>query len=377
MFIKFNTYFKLSIFLAIFLLPLFVSAQEIHQELQGVWKAKVTDIISQEEKYIEGTDTKEVTQVVKAEILEGDRKGEVVTLNNDYLVLKDGQTFFLNYFININGTEYYSVRDVDRLGGIFILLGLFVVVVLIFGKFQGLRSLISLFFNFLIILYVLLPVLLKGYSPILVSIIVGSFILFFAIFFTHGFNRSSTIAFSGTVISVALTGLLAFFSIKLLNLSGFFSEETMYLNFNTSGSLNFEGLLLGGIIIGVLGVLDDIAITQVAVVSEIRSIGENLSNKEIFDKAMNVGKEHVSALVNTIVLAYAGVSLPLLLWFSKSTAPINTIINNEIFATEIARTIVGSIGLIITVPITTILAVMVSKKISISKSSNHHHHHHH
>lgn len=376
MFIKFNTYFKLSIFLAIFLLPLFVSAQEIHQELQGVWKARVTDIISQEEKYIEGTDTKEVTQVINAEILEGDRKGEVVTLNNDYLVLKDGQIFFLNYFININGTEYYSVRDVDRIGGIFMLLGLFVVVVLIFGKFQGLRSLISLFFNFLVIIYVLLPVLLKGYSPILVSIVVGSFILFFAIFFTHGFNRSSTIAFSGTVISVALTGLLAFFSIKLLNLSGFFSEETMYLNFNTSGSLNFEGLLLGGIIIGVLGVLDDIAITQVAVVSEIRSIGQHLSNKEIFDKAMHVGKEHVSALVNTIVLAYAGVSLPLLLWFSKSTAPINTIINNEIFATEIARTIVGSIGLIITVPITTILAVMVSKKISISKNSNRHHHHH-
>jgi len=376
MFLKLNTYFKLCVFLAIFLLPVFVNAQEIHQELQGVWKAKVTDIISQEEKYIEGTDTKEVTQVINAEILEGDRKGEVVTLNNDYIVLKDGQTFFLNYFINISGTEYYSVRDVDRIGGIFILLILFVIVVLIFGKFQGLRSLISLFFNFLVILYVLLPVLLKGYSPILVSIVVGSFILFFAIFFTHGFNRSSTIAFSGTVISVALTGLLAFFSIKLLNLSGFFSEETMYLNFNTSGSLNFEGLLLGGIIIGVLGVLDDIAITQVAVVSEIRSIGQHLSNKEIFDKAMNVGKEHVSALVNTIVLAYAGVSLPLLLWFSKSTAPINTIINNEIFATEIARTIVGSIGLIITVPITTILAVMVSKKISIAKKTNHHHHHH-
>lgn len=376
MFLKINTYFKLGIFLAIFLLPVFVNAQEIHQELQGVWKAKVADIVSQEEKYIEGTDTKEVTQVIKAEILEGDRKGEVVTLNNDYLVLKDGQTFFLNYFINISGTEYYSVRDVDRIGGIFILLAVFVAVVLLFGKMQGLRSLVSLFFNFLVIIYVLLPILLKGYSPIPVSIIVGSFILFVAIFFTHGFNMSSTVAFTGTVISVSLTGILAFFSIQLLNLSGFFSEETMYLNFNTSGSLNFEGLLLGGIIIGVLGVLDDIAITQVAVVSEIRSIGQHLSNKEIFDKAMNVGKEHVSALVNTIVLAYAGVSLPLLLWFSKSTAPINTIINNEIFATEIARTIVGSIGLIITVPITTILAVIVSKKISISKNSNHHHHHH-
>lgn len=361
--------------LILFFIPALAFSQEIHQDLQGLWKAKVIDIVSQKEELIPGTDTSQIIQTLNVEILEGNRNGELVTFDNDYYVLEEGQKFFLNYLVTINGTELYSVRDIDRQGGILALVALFIAVVLVFGRMQGLRSLLSLAGSFLVIIYVLLPLLLKGYSPILVSVVVGSLILFVAIFFTHGFNKRSLVAFSGTVISVFLTGILAFFSIKFMNLTGFFSDETVYLNFSTNGSLNFEGLLLGGIIIGVLGVLDDIAITQVAVVSEMKTLSENLSKRELFQKAINVGKEHVSALVNTIVLAYAGVSLPLLLWFSQSTAPMWTIINNEIFATEIARTIIGSIGLIMTVPITTFLAVLFSEKYKKGESHKHGHSH--
>ena len=190
---------------------------------------------------------------------------------------------------------------------------------------------------------------------------VAGLILFFAIFFTHGFNIRSIVAYGGTMAAVFLTGLFAYVSIQGVDLSGFSSDETVYLNLNTGGELDFVGLLLAGIIIGALGVLDDIAVTQVAVVREFFSAGiEN--KKEIYRKAMRVGREHVGALVNTLVLAYTGAALPLLLLFSLSESGTLSIVNREIFATEIVRALVGSIGLIMTVPITTLLAVYVLSK---------------
>lgn len=361
--------------LGIFLLPNFVFGQTAQEDIQGIWRAEVTSIISFESRDIPGTDAVTDIQTIQAKILEGERKGEIIQLENDFVRLKDNQKFYLNYLITEDGNEIYSVEDVDRRSPILFLTLLFVAVVLLFGRLQGLRSLLSLLGSLFVIIFVLIPLLIKGYNPVLISILIGSLILFVAIFFTHGFNIRSLTAFLGTIGSVAITGLLAFFAIDLLSLSGFFSDETVYLNFGTNGLLDFKGLLLGGIIIGVLGVLDDIAITQVSVVSELKKNSEDITNKNLFSSAMNVGREHVSALVNTIVLAYAGVSLPLLLWLSQSGTSFEQIINNEIFATEIARTIVGSIGLILTVPITTYLAVLLVDKLKNQKSNHSHHHH--
>lgn len=369
---------KSILFLAtLFLLPAFLNAQEIHQDLQGVWRAEVKEIVNSGEKSIPGTDAKTKYQSIKVEILEGERAGEIIEIENDFILLEVGQKFYMNYLITVQGDEIFSVRDIDRRSTLFFLTALFAGVVLYFGRWQGMRSLLSLIGSFLIIIYVLLPLLIKGFNPVVTSILLGSVILGIAIFFTHGWNYKSIIAFSGTVISVCITGFLAWFSVKILNLSGFFSDETVYLNFSTRGSLDFEGLLLGGIIIGVLGVLDDIATTQVAVVAELKRAADHLSPKEIYRKALRVGNEHISALVNTLVLAYAGVSLPLLLWFSQSNSDFGRIINNEIFATEIARTIVGSIGLILTVPITTFLAVYFVDKLKNIKSHGHSHGHSH
>ncbi len=360
---------------SVFFITLKVNAQEIIQDLQGVWRAEVVEILFEGEKEIIGTELKTKYQTLEVEILEGDRKGEILEIENDYISLKEGQKFYMNYLITAHGDEIYSVRDIDRRATLFFLTILFAAIVLYFGRWQGMRSLLSLVGSFLIIIYVLLPLLMKGYDPVLVSVVLGSIILAIAIFFTHGFNFKSLIAFSGTVVAVGITGLLALFSVKVLNLSGFFSDETVYLNFSTQGTLDFQGLLLGGIIIGVLGVLDDIATTQVAVVAELKKASENISTKDLYRQALNVGNEHISALVNTLVLAYAGVSLPLLLWFSQSNSSFGKIINNEIFATEIARTLVGSIGLILTVPITTYLAVRFVDKYKHLKSHHNHHHH--
>lgn len=356
--------------------PRIAVAQTEHALPQGVWRAEVVSVLEEGTVRIPGTDADTAVQRLKVLLLEGARAGETIELSNDFIMMDEGQTFFLNYLVAPDGTELYTVRDLDRRGALLGLGVLFILVVLAFGRMQGLRSLVSLAGSFLVIMYVLLPLLIKGVNPVLTSIVIGALILFVAIFFTHGFNVRSVIAFSGTVLSIGCTGLLATVAIDVLNLSGFFSDETVYLNFTTNGILDFEGLLLGGMIIGVLGVLDDIAITQVAVVRELKLAASSATVRELYTKALRVGREHVSALVNTIVLAYAGVSLPLLLWFYGSETPLSMIINNEVFATEIARTIVGSIGLILTVPITTALAAVFARNMCVHGEASGHTHHH-
>lgn len=356
---------------------LIVGAQEIHNDLQGIWRARVVEVVHQEIKDIPGTDVKALYQTLRVEILEGEKKGELIEIENDYLELEEGDIFFMNYLITIQGQELYSVHDVDRRPPLFAFVALFIGVIIFFGGWQGVRSLLTLLLSFAVIVYLLLPALLAGYSPVLMSILVASGLLFIAIYFTHGFNKESTSAFIGTVIAVAFTGLLAFCAVKLCQLSGFVSDESVYLNFDTGGTLNIQGLLLGAIIIGVLGVLDDIAITQATVVREIYGSAPHLSKKEIYKKAIRVGKEHVGALVNTLALAYAGASLPLLLLFFVGDKNLLFLLNQEVFATEIVRTIVGSIGLILTVPITTYLSVLLLKDSRgvVSRDSLHAHTH--
>ncbi len=337
-------------------------SQEIHRDFQGTWKSKVERVLQEERVLIPGTNTETTVQTLEATIMEGDRKGELITFQNDYLPLKTGDVFFLNFLITIDGQEIFSVRDVDRRPVLLFFTLIFGLAVIAFGGWQGLRALIGLFGTFLVIIFILLPLLLKGYPPVLTSTFISTIILFLAIYFTHGFNRESTVAFTGTIIAVSLTGILAYSAVRLGRLTGFASDEAIYLNFSTYGQLDLSGLLLAGIIIGVLGVLDDISITQSAVVSELYGANPNLSRKETYHKALRVGREHAGALVNTLALAYTGAALPLLLLFSISESGFSMIVNQEIFALEILRTIVGSIGLILTIPVTTLIAVFVLEK---------------
>lgn len=337
-------------------IPQTLVAQELHQDIQGVWRARVTAIWDTRVETVPGSDVTQMVQTLEVEILEGEQEGEQVIFDNDFILLEEGDAFFMNYLVTIDGTEIYSVREVDRRVPMFLLLLLFIAVVIIFGGKQGVRSLLSLVGSLFVVGYVLVPGLVGGISPLILSIGVAAGVLFFAIFVTHGFNRRSLIAYGGTMTAVLLSGVLAYISVHGTGLTGFSSDESIYLNLSTGGSLDFVGLLLGAIIIGALGALDDIAVTQVAVVRELYHANKSLSVREVYTKALRVGKEHVGALVNTLVLAYTGAALPLLLLFAGSEASVLTILNREIFATEIVRMIVGSIGLILTVPITTLAA---------------------
>ena len=354
-------YFFVSLFFAF---PAY--AQELVQDSVVVVKAEVLEVISEERATVPGTDVETTYQTISAEILEGDEKGKVVTIENDFLKLKAGEVFYLSHTTNtLDGTDYYAVREAYRLPALAFLLALFVAVVLVFGGKQGLRGLLSLGASLFFIAFLLLPGVLKGYPPILVAVGVSSLIVVIASYVTHGFNRTTTTAVYGMIATVSLTGLLAYVAIPFAQLSGFSSEEAVYLNFNTGGSIDFAGLLIGAILVGSLGVLYDAAIGQAVSVEELAAAGPDLSRKEIYRRAVRIGREHIGALVNTLAIAYVGAALPLLLLFyGFGSDTVGLALNRELFATEIVRAIVGSIGLVMAVPITTLISTrfLVRKK---------------
>ncbi|RJR14154.1 YibE/F family protein [Candidatus Parcubacteria bacterium] len=344
--------------------PFCAFAQELVPEKVETVKARVIEIISQETRPIEGTDVTTDFQTIRVEILEGEKKGEIVTVENDYLVLKEGELFYVRYsFDELYGIERYAVSEPYRLVPLAILFALFVAVTLYFGGIQGARGLLSLGASLFFIVALLLPGVLKGYSPIWVSIGVASLIIGIGSYVTHGFNKMTTTAVLGMIATVIFTGLLAHVAILFTRLSGFASDESVTLNFNVGGSIDMAGLLLGGVIIGTLGVLYDAAIGQSVAVEELAKAGPTLSRHSIYTQALRIGREHIGALVNTLAIAYVGVSLPLLLLFyGFGGESILFALNREIFAAEIVRTLVGSIGIILAVPITTVVAVRMLVK---------------
>ncbi|MEN9852423.1 MAG: hypothetical protein RI996_366 [Candidatus Parcubacteria bacterium] len=356
-----------------------ISAQEseqavLIQDITTRYKAKVVSIGEQYQNNIPGTDVLHTYQTISAIVLNKDKKGEIVEVENDYSLLAAGDVFYLDYTRTGDGQDMYYVGEIYRIEALVWLALFFFVLVLVLGGMQGLRSLLALAGSFLAIVYILFPGILAGYNPILISGTLAIGILFFIMYVTHGFNRMTTAAFLGCFVTILITIGLSYLAVFYTKLTGFSSDDAVYLNVNTEGSINFKGLLLGAIIIGVMGIIDDIAITQASVVAELRALTEKLTNKQIFVKAMNIGKAHMGAVVNSLVLAYTGTALPLLLLVYISDIPTLELINQEVIATEIVRTLVGSIGLVLAVPISTIIAVIVIKK---GIAGGHHHGHSH
>ncbi|MDD4989475.1 MAG: YibE/F family protein [Candidatus Pacebacteria bacterium] len=341
-----------------------VHAADLVPENRTTAKAEVLEVLTQERKNDPGTDTPTDYQTLKVKILDGDEKGAEVTVENDYLDLQKGDVFYLIHTVDkYNGIDVYSVSEPYRIPALYFFIGLFIICVILFGGKQGVRGIIALALSFFLIGYLLLPGILHGYSPVLVSIGVSSLIIILGSYITHGFNRTTTSAVIGMIVTITLTGILAYFSIKYARLSGFTTDESVYLSQNTRGQIDLAGLLLGGILIGLLGVLYDAAIGQAIAVEELHEVGPHLPKSAIYKRAIRIGREHIGALVNTLAIAYVGASLPLLLLFySFGTGDYTQTINKEIFSTEIIRAIIGSIGLVLAVPITTLVSTWMLVK---------------
>lgn len=269
------------------------------------------------------------------------------------------------------------VSDTYRLSTIAWMAVLFAVVVVIVGRMQGLGALTGMAVSVLILVKFIVPQILSGADPILISLVgslaIGSLTLYIA----HGFHMKSHIALVAMLVTLTVVALLAFTSVKAAQLVGLGSEEAYFLQFGNTNNINLQGLLLGGIILGALGVLDDITVSQVSVVFQLRAAKKNISLQELYFRGLEVGKDHVASLVNTLVLVYAGANLPLFILFMiNDQVPQWVVLNSEIIVEEIIRTLSGSIGLVLAVPLATILAAIVVTRMPSEKIVKNHLHGH-
>ncbi|MDH3302290.1 MAG: YibE/F family protein [Acidimicrobiia bacterium] len=257
-------------------------------------------------------------------------------------------------------TGFYSYGDQDRRSALVWLFAVFAVVVIALGRLRGLLALIAMATTVAILVGFVAPSVLDGNDPVAVSVVAASVIAFVSLYLTHGFNPTTTIALIGTLLALLLTLVLSSVFFDLARFTGLATEEGVLLPV-LAQDINMASLLLGGAIIGALGALDDVTVTQVATVAELKAQNPGLSRRRLISSGIRVGREHIAATVNTLLLAYAGVSMPLLLLFVVSDLSLAMIANSEIVAVEIVRTLCGSLGLIAAVPITTWLtAVLVS-----------------
>jgi uncharacterized membrane protein len=274
--------------------------------------------------------------------------------------LRPGDDVVLLYYPDaVPGGRAYAVVDQQRSTPMIALVALAVAVVLAFGRWRGLTSLAGLAVSFAVLLFFVLPAILDGSPPLLVAVVGAAAIMFAALYLTHGVHVHTSVAVAGTLASLVLTGLLGAVFTGLLALSGVATDDISYLSVIRT-DLDPRGLLLAGIVIGALGVLDDVTVTQAVTVAELAA-GAHRSRWELYQAAIRVGRAHVGSAVNTIVLAYAGASLPLLLLISAGDQPIGQVLTGEFLAQEILRSAVGTIGLVASVPITTALAVLVAE----------------
>lgn len=258
----------------------------------------------------------------------------------------------------INGEVRYLVQERVRRGQIWALSLAFALLVVVVGGRQGVFSLFALAISVLVIVRFIVPAIFAGWDPVLAAIVGSLVIMAAALIIGHGPSRKTWIALGGTTISLGLTGLLAVLAVDFMQLTGLGDDDAATLQSLVQG-VSASGLLLGGIIVGALGVLDDVTTTQSSTVMELRRANPSLGPAQLFARAMNVGRDHIAATTNTLVLAYAGASLPLLMILAGQGEPLGILISYERLATEVARTLVGSMGIVAAVPITTGLAAVL------------------
>ncbi len=326
-------------------------------------RAEVVEII--EEGQITLGERRQRYQVFNARVLEGDYTGQ--TLEIEYGLqqvraaeadVRLGDQVLISVGKRPDGSLVAFFTDFIRTGSILQLFLVFVIISVLISGWKGLRGLLGIGLSLMVIVSFIIPQILAGKNPVLISI-TGSFMfLSVSLYLVYGWTLKTHAAVIGMLIALVLTGSLAWFFINFTRLNGFGDENAMFLVQMTTTPLDLRGLLLGGMIIGALGVLDDLVISQSSAVFELHGANPSLSLGFLFRRAMNIGRDHVAATVNTLVLAYAGASLPMLLMFSLNDQNPALLLNINFIAEEVVRTLVGSIGLFASVPITTGLACL-------------------
>ena len=272
--------------------------------------------------------------------------------------LEVGDEVVLGYFAAAGEGFQLSFADLERRQPLAILAGIFAVAVIALGRWKGLRALIGLGLSLLVLTLFVLPAVLEGADPLTVALVGSSAIALTALYLAHGLSARTTTAVLGTLLSLGLVGVLSAVFVDLAGFTGLADEEATFLQV-FAAQVDVRGLLLGGFVIGALGVLDDVTVTQVSAVWELKRANPDCGFRDLYGSALRIGRDHIASTVNTLVLAYAGASLPLLLLFTQADQGLLDVVNGEAVATEIVRTLCGSIGLVAAVPFTTAVAALV------------------
>jgi uncharacterized membrane protein len=254
----------------------------------------------------------------------------------------------------------YSIADYQRTRPLWLMGVAFALAVVAFGRWRGLTALAGLGVTFAVLLWFIVPAILDGRSPVAVAVVGSAAIMLTVLYLTHGLTATITVAVAGTLVSLTVTALLSVLVIGFTHLSGVADETANFLTI-TQGDVNMRGLLLAGIVIGSLGVLDDVTVTQSVTVTELAIANPGYRSMS-FIAPQSGSVEHIASVINTIVLAYAGASLPLMLLFATGGTPVGELLNGELIAQELVRSAVGTIGLIAAVPITTALAASIAAR---------------
>jgi uncharacterized membrane protein len=235
----------------------------------------------------------------------------------------------------------------------------FAAVVILLGRLRGLAALGGLVATVFVLLQFVIPAILDARSPVLVAVVGASLIAYVALYSAHGFNRMTTVALLGTLVALGLTAMLSWFVVEAARFTGLITDEAFIL---TIAGIDPAGLILAGIVLGAIGAIDDVTVTQASAVWELHRVRPDLGRVSLTRHGLKVGRDHVASTVNTLLLAYAGAAMPLMIFFVLAEQSLGTVLNSEIVAVEAVRTLVGSIGLVASVPITTWLAAVFASE---------------
>ncbi|MBE8518374.1 YibE/F family protein [Amycolatopsis sp. H6(2020)] len=262
---------------------------------------------------------------------------------------------------NANDPASFQLVDFQRGTPLLVLAALFAVAVLVLGRWQGIAALVALGLSFVVIALFILPAILAGENPLVVAIAGAGAIMFIALYLTHGLSARTSAAVLGTLVSLALIGVLSAIFSAAASLTGL-DDSTSTLIGSLGHGIDARGLLLAGVVIGALGVLDDVTVTQTSAVWELRRANPDLTWRELYSSGLRIGRDHVGSAVNTLVMAYAGAALPVLLYSSISGVGLGALLGSEDIAQEIIRTLAGSVGIVAAVPVTTVLAALIASR---------------
>ena len=274
--------------------------------------------------------------------------------------LDAGASVFLAVINYDDGTVDYQYADTDRRPMLVLLALVFAAAVVGLGRIRGVAALAGLTVSIALLLWFILPAIVAGRDAVLVAMVGGGAILLISLYLAHGYNPLTHVAALGAFSALALATGLSWLVLAVANFSGLAAEEAFFLLALPDVDLN--GLLLAGIVLGAIGALDDVTVTQASAVWEVHSANPSLESPELYASGLRVGRDHIVSTVNTLLLAYAGASLPLLILFTLSGQPLGFVASSEVVAIEIVRTLVGSIGLVAAVPVTTWLSSRAVKR---------------